>query len=61
MQGVFFHLLHPLYNGRPTVFFRPAYPSLPAAVSPETTLAALKASPATATAVVPTFLEVRLT
>ena len=50
-------LIHPLYTGRPTVIFRPAYPRPPMVTSPQTVLDTLKAVRANGAFVVPSILE----
>jgi hypothetical protein len=55
--GIWVHLLHPLYTGRPAGIFRPMAPRPPPISSPETILAALKALKPTAAFVIPSLLE----
>jgi hypothetical protein len=51
------HLVYPLYTGRPSAIFRPAYPRPAFVSSPAAILAALKELKPTATLVMPSVLE----
>jgi hypothetical protein len=57
--SLFLQFHGPLFTGRPGVHYRPAHPHPPVEVSPDVTLATLKAVKSTAIMVVPTFIEVR--
>jgi hypothetical protein len=56
-MGVWMHLMHPLYTGRPSGIFRPTYPDPPIVTSPATILAALQKLKPTSTMVIPSILE----
>jgi hypothetical protein len=54
---VWTHFVYPLYSGRPSGIFRPAYPAPPPVLSPATILEATKAMNPTVTMVIPSILE----
>lgn len=57
-MGIFLQLFYPLFTGRPTAIFAPAYPRPPVVVSPDSTIQAMKQTNVNITIVVPSFLEV---